>query len=137
MIQQLNLFNCGDMNCPERIAYYINILVKIPRLYGWLISCSSGWEYMAVQYNWVMNNPAYYRKSSRLWDSEQTCQWSGGSCIINPPMFKYMSATNRGQYISHSIMQMHALLRIFTTSWTLNINHNVNHNKLPVYLKNS
>lgn len=41
-MQQLNPFNSGDMNCPVQIAYYINILVKIPGLYGWLISCSSG-----------------------------------------------------------------------------------------------
>lgn len=113
-MQQLNLFSCGDMNCPEWITYYINILGEIPGLYGWLISYTSGWEYVALQYNWVMNNP-YYRKSSLLWGSEQTCQWSRGSCIINPPMFKFMSATNRGQYISHSIMQIHTLLKLFTS----------------------
>lgn len=113
-MQQLNLFSCGDMNCPEWITYNINILLEIPGLYGWLISCTSGWEYMTVQYNWVMNNP-YYRKSSLLWGSEETCHWSSGSCIINPPMFKCMSATSRGQYISHSIMQMHALLKIFSS----------------------
>lgn len=130
---QLNLLSHGDVNCPELMAYYIKISVKIPGLYGWLLSCSSGWEYMAVQNNWVMNNPAYSRTRSLLWDSEQTCQWSRGSCIINPPMFKCTSATNRGQYIPHSIIQMLVLLRLFTTTSTYN--YNVNRNKLPLYTK--